>query len=511
MIKWFFKLSFLNQFRLILVIVIGICFFFIVDPLLQEAIQIIDPNNDNNNIWYHKNESETVFVFLHGILSDSKMCWSYEDALEPTNNRFWPQMIKNDHRFGKISIYLAGYYTSIDSKDYDIRQCARDVFRSLQRDLVLEKKNLILVTHSTGGIVARYILENFRDEFSNKKIGVVLIASPSYGSKLASKLDLLTSFYNNSLGKQLAWGSWSLKELDSRFKELRENKKIPEMYGVEAYEHHFILHRKYLPDVEIVVEKESAGRYFGDPILLADTNHFTCVKPDNPKHPSYLLLLDFCNKYKFIQPYSEEESNLKYKLTLEEMQASFKKLEDSKDKEELFEKWINFYQKFANEIPGDIDNDFRNRAINKIKRFKHSGEIKKEIKINGNNLWLYIVILTCILIFPHRVWSRNVYDETGKATAHPTGVSGKWVQYTASVTIPKRTKMVQSKTTRRIHGVAAGSWGYWSSDFVYSNFDKNGPTTVSADFNHQIHDQTRILYITAYYRKRIWWWQLFTS
>ncbi len=39
--------------------------------------------------------------------------------------------------------------------------------------------------------------------------------------------------------------------------------------------------------------EESAGRYFGAPVLLRNTNHFTCVKPDSLTHPAHELLVDF--------------------------------------------------------------------------------------------------------------------------------------------------------------------------------------------------------------------------
>jgi len=71
------------------------------------------------------------------------------------------------------------------------------------------------------------------------------------------------------------------------------DKRIPDLSGVEAYENHFIFHRKYWPDRRVVVNEQSAGKYFGAPVLLRKTDHFSAVKPDNDHHPAHQLLVDF--------------------------------------------------------------------------------------------------------------------------------------------------------------------------------------------------------------------------
>jgi hypothetical protein len=41
------------------------------------------------------------------------------------------------------------------------------------------------------------------------------------------------------------------------------------------------------------VDEQSAGRYFGPPILLRNTDHFSVVKPDSIEHPAHEVLVDF--------------------------------------------------------------------------------------------------------------------------------------------------------------------------------------------------------------------------
>ena len=245
-----------------------------------------------------------MLVFVHGVLSNSNSCWLYKDKSDPKKNCYWPDLIASDSRFNDISIYLAGYYTAPDSGPYDIRSCADEVFAALKRTgtdghpPVMAKKKIIFVCHSMGGIVTRYLLEANHHEFREKTVGLVLIASPSYGATLANNLDNIVASFNQYQGIQLQWGSWSLRDLDDRFKELKEKKRIPNLCGIELYENHFILHWKWFPvfSRKLVVSKESAGRYFGAAKQLANTDHFSCCKPRDSSDLVHQYLLDFLSE-----------------------------------------------------------------------------------------------------------------------------------------------------------------------------------------------------------------------
>src|SRR6185295_5148913 len=126
-----------------------------------------------NNVWYVRNSSDTVVIFVHGVFSDSRSAWLYVDK-DPSKHAYWPQLVVSDQNFRAPSVYLAGFYTSLDSGSYDMRKAAMEIVDALKRDAVLERKNLILVGHSTGGIMARYLLVHHRELFKDKKVGVVL-------------------------------------------------------------------------------------------------------------------------------------------------------------------------------------------------------------------------------------------------------------------------------------------------------------------------------------------------
>jgi hypothetical protein len=260
------------------------------------------PRPGENNSWYEDRDSDSVIVFVHGVLSDSQGCWYRTPADSNTFGTYWPDLLVRDQRFSQYSIYTGGYHTAVDSGPYQIADCAQELFAALRRPCernrpVLARRSIIFLCHSLGGVVVRYMIESRSDSFADKHIGLALVASPSYGSKLADRLELIAEFYHNALGLQLQWGSWSLEDLDSRFRRLIAEKRIPNLNGAEACENHFVIHRKFWPDKRVVVTKESAGRYFGPVIMLPDTDHFSCVKPYGSKHPGYEFLQDFCTSF----------------------------------------------------------------------------------------------------------------------------------------------------------------------------------------------------------------------
>jgi hypothetical protein len=260
------------------------------------------PGPGENNLWYEDRDSDFAIVFVHGVLSDSRGCWYRSPQDSNTFGTYWPDLLVRDQRFLPYSIYLGGYYTAVDAGRYEIADCAQELFKALGRPgeksrAVLSRRSIVFLCHSLGGVVVRYMLESRSPSFAHKNIGLALVASPAYGSELAIRLKFIAEFYHNSLGLQLQWGSWSLKDLDNRFRRLIAEKRIPDLSGVEACENHFIIHRKLWPDKRLVVTEESAGRYFGPVTMLRNTDHFTCVKPEASSHPAYEFLQDFCTTF----------------------------------------------------------------------------------------------------------------------------------------------------------------------------------------------------------------------
>ncbi len=247
-----------------------------------------------NNSWYHYDpQASIVIVFVHGFLSNSGSCWTSKSGV------FWPDLILQDERFGKASVFLGGYHTAHDSADYKIRDCADELLHALGRaDAVnrpspLSSKNILFVCHSLGGIVTRYMLEAYTQKFADKTIGLALMASPSLGSEYADSFSGIIDFYRNGVANQLRHMNNALMDLDSRFKVLIDECRIPRLVGAEAVEHHFLFRTRILPGFKRLVSRESAARYFGASRILPGTDHSTIVKPNTRSCQGHLFLSDF--------------------------------------------------------------------------------------------------------------------------------------------------------------------------------------------------------------------------
>lgn len=254
-------------------------------------------NSRSNNTWYHyDDEVDTAVIFVHGFFSSSASCWVSKTGT------FWPELLLKDTRLPSSSIFLGGYYTSIASGEYSIRDCANELFGSIKRADELGRRspssfrNLVFVCHSLGGIVTRYLLESNRDAFKGKRIGLCLMASPSLGSDYATTFLGIARFYKNAVGKQLRLGSTLLRDLDDRFVQFLEAQEPGSFFGVEAIEHHSVFLIPFLPDFKPIVSKGSAARYFGTRSIIPGTNHSTIVKPESLSHQSHLFLVDFMSR-----------------------------------------------------------------------------------------------------------------------------------------------------------------------------------------------------------------------
>lgn len=258
--------------------------------------------------WYKadlsKADSDAVFVFVHGIFSSSRACWTAD------NGAFWPDLVLSDPRFSAPAVFLADYYTSVNSGIYRIRDAAQHVLSTLRtadvkgREAPLNKKRIVFVAHSTGGIVARTILDEDRDLFQDKEIGLVLVASPSRGSAWANRLRFLHSFYGNHMARELERRNPFLKDSEIRFQKLLADRSIPILKGIDLFEHHFILPRPswwpaWLPRMSTrmhLVDAEETTSFFGAPRIVPDTDHFTVAKPETLQHASHQYLWEFYSR-----------------------------------------------------------------------------------------------------------------------------------------------------------------------------------------------------------------------
>lgn len=242
-----------------------------------------------NNIWFTHNESPTAFVFVHGLGSENTTTW-----LDEKSNSYWPDLVRKDDRYESPSIFLAGYPSAITGKDpYSIRHAANSVFDALNTQtadgnpsILSSKKNIVFVCHSLGGVVVRHMLSRTwnADAFKDRVLGLVLVASPSLGSKWANAGKVFLPLFGKDLsvaGTQLKWHTDFLSELHDDFLYLRNRSVLPHLKGIELYEAQFIL----TGGPRVVVEKDSAVRYF-EPEPISGSDHWTIAKPNKDAEAS---------------------------------------------------------------------------------------------------------------------------------------------------------------------------------------------------------------------------------
>ena len=246
-----------------------------------------------NNTWYSRSNSDTVFIFVHGLFSNANECWT------APNKAYWPEILKTDTRFGDPNIFLGGYYTERNSGDYRIRNAADQLLSHLAGTNPqnipgpLTKPKLIFIAHSTGGLVVQYLLERNRELFKDKIIGLVLVASPSNGSAWADRFAWLQKFYGNEMvGELTPYNAFTL-DLSQRFAELLDAKKL-NLTGFDLFENKLIGGRwLWFWRNERVVKAEDTASRFGAYKLVPGSDHFSIAKPTSVTDESHHYLWVF--------------------------------------------------------------------------------------------------------------------------------------------------------------------------------------------------------------------------
>lgn len=245
-----------------------------------------------NNCWHTNGDANTVYIFIHGLYSDSERCW------RNSNGTFWPDLIKNDEVFDNPSIFLAGYFTEFNSGSYDIAQCAKEVLEAItlrrnSSSAPIDASNIVFICHSMGGVVCRHILEKETDLFKEKNIGLVLISSPSMGSNYADALKKISKIYKQKIISNLTTTSETLNSIDNRFRDILNNRKL-NITGAEACEARPPIFSKWLPiPLKRIVDESSGSRYFGGTRLIAKSDHSSIAKPESSGHGSHLFLASY--------------------------------------------------------------------------------------------------------------------------------------------------------------------------------------------------------------------------
>jgi formylglycine-generating enzyme required for sulfatase activity/pimeloyl-ACP methyl ester carboxylesterase len=238
--------------------------------------------------WLRKTDSGTTVVFVHGILSSGETCWKHD------NGAYWPGLLKSEKDFAAFGIYVYTYQTDFFSRNYSLNDVVDDLKSRLNREKLLPNQRLIFVCHSMGGIVVRkYLVERAIELRENKtEIGLFLVASPSLGADYADWLKPMARFLGHSQAEVLRFNQdnlW-LNGLDKEFRNLKENNWLP-LRGKELIEDKFVILKRWWG--KKVVEPFSGARYFGEPLKIPKSDHFSIAKPENAEADQHQELCQF--------------------------------------------------------------------------------------------------------------------------------------------------------------------------------------------------------------------------
>jgi Alpha/beta hydrolase family len=234
---------------------------------------------------------DLAVVFVHGILSNGQSCWLNE------NGTYWPALLGEQTEWMKVGVYVFTYRSDAFSGNYRLGDARSALKEHLGVDGVNQCRKLLFVCHSLGGILVRYFLVTEEAELvqQNKEIGLVLLGSPSLGSRYANWLKLLARALNSSHGRTLRFSQnndW-LNDLDTNFTNLKERHLFP-LIGKELIEDNFVVLKRFC--LTQIVEPFSGARYFGEPHKVAFSDHFSISKPADATTIQHRLLMEMIAK-----------------------------------------------------------------------------------------------------------------------------------------------------------------------------------------------------------------------
>jgi hypothetical protein len=97
--------------------------------------------------WTQQVPGPAAVVFVHGVLSSGDGCWVN------VNGTNWPALDAQSAH--ELSVYVSTYRTGFDSGTFSVNDASDSVFEELQLDGLMQRKLLLFVCHSMGGLVVR--------------------------------------------------------------------------------------------------------------------------------------------------------------------------------------------------------------------------------------------------------------------------------------------------------------------------------------------------------------------
>ena len=234
--------------------------------------------------FFGPSDRNKVIVFIHGVTASNEKSWR-----NPKTGAYWPELLQADPDFKDYSIYLMGYYSPTFARASTINEIAtRELQRLTDQGLLAPNKQVVIVAHSMGGLVAKRMLTELsrpnRDELDklDRVKGVIFLSSPAQGADIAeyaSWISLNPQFANMKPADLNAF----LQALEDDWQNLlrdRDKLGIPGPRSFCAYE--------TLPTRGIMVVSRvyAATRCDANPMAM-DLNHQDIARPASSAHDPY--------------------------------------------------------------------------------------------------------------------------------------------------------------------------------------------------------------------------------
>lgn len=250
-------------------------------PVFGESAQIIKGRTAGPG-------ARTLVVFLHGYLGDPTSTWTNEQT-----KHFWPQSLVQDESFAGVDAFVFGYRTAALATTLNVTELAAALKEYLEEAGALDSSkfnNLVFVTHSMGGLVARELLMGYRG-IADKTKFIYFLATPTNGSQVA---DIGRLFSNNPQLQGLA-----VSTPDSYLGTVLSRWSRSTLSNSRYYREAITSHCAYekLPVGEqppfkgvVVVPQSSATALCNGDVEGVDASHVSIAKPANRQQLIYLRL-----------------------------------------------------------------------------------------------------------------------------------------------------------------------------------------------------------------------------
>lgn len=231
---------------------------------------------------------DPMLIFVHGIMSKPDTAWGMGTA------RPWPRIVIDDPALSGCGVAVFDYAARPSDRHFSIDDAAGTLWMQLRDKGLIEAGRVpLFICHSMGGLVVRSMLVSQRDKLRTAGVGLVgtfLVASPTMGSRWATRLLPLTQMLGHQQAMALSSSEdnqW-LRRLRNDFLNLVHDGPI-RVRGKELVEAQPLRLSKWVWMSRVVLWNDAVA-YFPDPQMIARTDHFTIAAPQSAQADQHVAL-----------------------------------------------------------------------------------------------------------------------------------------------------------------------------------------------------------------------------